>query len=245
VSPRLAGGDSASACGTDPVRAGSGRLWKMVEMFLPRRPVIPDGGRVIAVLVAAGAIALVAILGAHYSDTSQPGRFDRRIDHYLHGLLVDHHRLLEDVADLGGPVAITIVAVVLAAVLFLAGRPRAALLAVVAPALAAAITEWLLKPLIGRTLGGFYSFPSGHTTGIFAVAFVVVVAMLDRSAPRPRAAVALIVCVLSLAIAACVAAALVADHYHYATDTVGGAGVALATVAIVGLGIDLTFDALA
>jgi membrane-associated phospholipid phosphatase len=130
-------------------------------------------------------------------------------------------------------------------VLFVAGRPRAALLAAIGPALAAAITEWVLKPLIGRTLSGAYSFPSGHTTGIFAVAFVVVVAMLDRAPPRPRALVALVVSVLSLVVAAGVAAALVADHYHYATDTVGGAGVALATVAIVGLGIDLTFDALA
>ncbi len=61
-----------------------------------------------------------------------------------------------------------------------AGRSRAGWLDATVDARVEAMLGWhpaftglVLKPIIGRTLGGYLSFPSGHTTGVFAVAAMI------------------------------------------------------------------------
>jgi undecaprenyl-diphosphatase len=109
-------------------------------------------------------------------------------------------------------------------------------LAAVAPAVAGGLTDLVLKPLIDRHIGHGLSFPSGHTTGAFAVAITAAVLLLEGRGIRNPLRVALTV--LSLGLAACVAAAVVALGVHYTTDTIGGFCVALGVVLALALVID-------
>lgn len=173
---------------------------------------------------------------------STPGGIDRSIEPGLSWLGRDH-RLAVDLVGIGNLVSVTVLTVLLVAVLLYLRRPRGAVLAALAPPVASAITEWVLKPIVERTRGGSLSYPSGHTTGIFAVAVVIAMLVLGRARPRPSAAVRAVVAVLALAVAATVAAASVAIGDHYATDAIGGACVAVATVLPIGLVIDAVADA--
>jgi undecaprenyl-diphosphatase len=103
------------------------------------------------------------------------------------------------------------------------------------PPVATALTEWVLKPLVERTRGGSLSYPSGHTTGIFALAIVIVVLMLEPDrCPRP---LRLLVPSAALVVATAVAIASVAAS-HYTTDVLGGVCVAVVTVLALSLIVD-------
>ena len=103
----------------------------------------------------------------------------------------------------------------------------AAAVAVAGPLAAELLTEQVLKPLIDRTgpTGGNF-FPSGHATGVAALATAALF-VLGRNAGRRWALVALPV--LGAWVTG-VAVALVQLHYHYFTDVIGGAAVGIATV---------------
>jgi undecaprenyl-diphosphatase len=199
--------------------------------------VIAARGRGAAVATILVAATVVAGLGLHYAGTDGPGRIDRHADSSLMHLGFSPSAA-DRVSSLGGPLPVTVMALVLAAIMVAVRRPRTAVLALATPALAASITEWVLKPLIGRRLENVYAFPSGHTTGIFAIVFVVIIALCDPRVPRRLAASG---SVLALIVGGCVAVALVAGHEHYATDTIGGACVALATVLVLALVIDASW----
>src|SRR5438270_456568 len=77
-------------------------------------------------------------------------------------------------AAIGGSVLLAVLCVIV-------WRPRAALFALVAAPAAAAVTELVLKPLVHREQHvDALLFPSGHTTGAFALALSVVVLLLPR-----------------------------------------------------------------
>jgi undecaprenyl-diphosphatase len=132
------------------------------------------------------------------------------------------------------PVAVMTSVLVLACLV--TRRWRGAVLAVVAVPAAAGVAELVLKPLVGRTLMGALSFPSGTEARVFAVAAVFAVLMADPIRPRIPAAVRLALTVAVLLAAVAVAVALVVLGQHYFTDTVGGAAlgtaVALATALV-------------
>jgi undecaprenyl-diphosphatase len=200
-------------------------------------PALLQGRRLVAAVIAVAAL-VVAVLGAHYADDRGPGRIDSAIDSRLRHRLHGHLRFLHHLAALGGPLWVAIACVVMAVVFFTTGRRRAALLAVLGPAVAAGVAEFVLKPLINRRLHDYLSFPSGHTTGAVSVAVVIVVVLLGPSRPAwpptlryPLAAVAVLGAVA-------VATALVGSGYHYATDTLGGFCVAIGVVLAVAWVID-------
>ena len=137
-------------------------------------------------------------------------------------------------------------AVVLTLVLVLLRRYRGvALVGIISIPLAVAITEWVLKPLVGRTYNIYataYSFPSGHTASIFATALVAVLALCDRQRPRLPGFVAFMV---GLAVSRWPAPwelRLINTQRHFATDVIGGFCVALATVTAVAFIVDYAFD---
>jgi undecaprenyl-diphosphatase len=194
-----------------------------------------------SVLVTVGICAVVtAALGAHYADTYAAGRIDRALDLRIQARLADHHHLLGHLVTLGNPETVVTLAALLAALCALRRRWRGVALALLGPAVAVVLTEWVLKPLVGRHIGHAYSFPSGHTTGAFAIAVTAAVFIFDSRGIRPSLRVGL--SVLSLGLAACVAAALVGLGYHYSTDTVGGFCVALGAVLGVAVLIDEVAD---
>ena len=100
-----------------------------------------------------------------------------------------------------------------AAVVFRRDRLRAAA-CLVGPAVALITSELLVKPAVGRTLGGVYSYPSGSTVGAAALATAAVIA----APPRWRTATVVVAAVYSL----WMSAAVVSLHWHYPTDALAG-----------------------
>lgn len=201
------------------------------------RLLVPLRARVAAAVLIVGSFIVVTVLGLYYAGTGQPGAFDQRIAHDLRPLRV-HRRLIMRITDLGDPMPVVVLIAALVIVFIALRRWRAALLALLAPGVAVAIAELILKPLVGRTIGGALSYPSGHETATAAIAVVVIVAIADRQPPRlPAFAVVAISALLAVGLV-CIGAALVLRHWHYATDTIGGFGVALGTVLATALAID-------
>ncbi len=113
-------------------------------------------------------------------------------------------------------------------------------LAVLAPAVALALCEYVGKPVVGRLLGGSGSgsFPSGHETGVCSAALVVGVALAQLT--LARRAWALWSGVLGLwAIVAGVG--LVRAGWHYVTDVVGAVALCVVVVFGVALALDRVF----
>jgi undecaprenyl-diphosphatase len=201
---------------------------------------LPTRLRSYAMGLVGACVLITMILGLHYADTTEPGRIDRNLDIRIKARLAEHHGLLERLVNLGDPQVIAAWSILLALVCLLLRRWRGALLCLVGPAIAGGLTDYVLKPLINRDYGGAgYSFPSGHTTGAFAVAMCVIVLLLDRNDLYIELRVVL--GLIGLGLAAGVAASVVGLGYHYATDTVGGFCVALGVV----LGLAILIDLLA
>jgi undecaprenyl-diphosphatase len=92
----------------------------------------------------------------------------------------------------------------------------------------------VVKPLVGRSIGGVLSYPSGSTVGAAALATAAVLAVPTRW----RVATAVVVTVYAL----WMALAVVALQWHYPTDSLAGlaygAGVVLMVDGSVGAAAD-------
>jgi undecaprenyl-diphosphatase len=183
--------------------------------------------------VAIGSAAVTAALGARYAGSSSGPPVPR---------LGGYGWFVEAVVAIGSPVVVTALTALLVVGLAWLRWPRAAVLAALSAPVASALTELVLKPLVDRTRGGSLAYPSGHTTGIFAVATVVVVLVSAVPAGRLRTRTRVWVGGVALAVAVAVASASVVVGDHYATDTVGGACVAVATVLGLGVAVDAVAD---
>jgi membrane-associated phospholipid phosphatase len=135
-----------------------------------------------------------------------------------------------------GPDFAVAVAVLVAAALLLGDR-IAALIALVGPPAALALTEWVLKPLVGRREGldrgvilqratGPLGFPSGHTTAVAALATAAAVVAYRRWGLRGLVGAAPFVAVFPLAMVGTV----VRLHIHVLSDALGGLAVGYGTV---------------
>ena len=81
-----------------------------------------------------------------------------------------HQDLLTRLALPGEKIPMATMIVVIAVICLVTGRVNGAVLAVVAVPGSSVLAEHALKPLVGRTKLGFLSYPSGHTTAMFALA---------------------------------------------------------------------------
>jgi undecaprenyl-diphosphatase len=200
-------------------------------------PLLSDAARLPAAAIVAACALTTALLGTWLGHATHTDRLDTVIDTRVHATLMGHPKLLAVLDRLGDMSAIAGMATVLILACLLWRRYRgAALFAISIPA-AAVITEQLLKPLVGRTLLGFLSFPSGHATGTFALATAITV--LLSGAPGIPRAVRLATEAIAFAVAAAVAAAMIALGFHYFTDAVAGAAVGTGTVLASALVLDL------
>ena len=111
-------------------------------------------------------------------------------------------------------------------------------LAAVATPVAVVLSEYVLKPLVGRTLGGLLSLPSGHATSSFALAGTCALLLLDPPGHRLPGAVRLVLASLALLAATAVAIGMVARGAHYFTDVVAGAAVGTGMVLACALILD-------
>jgi len=99
--------------------------------------------------------------------------------------------------------------------------PRA-LACLVGPPAALVAAELVAKPLVGRTLGGSLSYPSGSTVGAAALACAVVVATPPAFRAVSLVAGSLYTLWMTLAV--------VAAGWHYPTDAFAGVALGVGTV---------------
>lgn len=204
----------------------------------PPRPLLTAAARPLAATVVVACLAVTALLGALVWHQTQAGWLDGSVDLRVRAAAGGHWRLLDFVVLFGRSAQVTVMAAVLTLACVAARRWRGAVLVAIAVPAAGALTEFLLKPLFGRLLSGQLSYPSGHTTGVIALAVTFAVLLADPSRPRLPAAVRLLLAALAFLAAGAVAVAVVALGLHYFTDTIGGAATGTAVVLLTALSID-------
>ena len=163
----------------------------------------------------------------------ETGWVAKAVDAEIRANLDGHPLLVAVLVWPGAPVPTTAMAAALALACFLRGRYAGAALVAVSVPLAAALTELVLKPLIGRTPWGD-PFPSGHVTDVAALATVLIVLLA-----RMPCLLRLVLAITAFLITAAVAFGVIGARLHYFTDTVGGAAVGTGTVLLTALILDL------
>ena len=112
-----------------------------------------------------------------------------------------------------------------------------AALVAISVSVATAITELVLKPLIGGTSWG-NPFPSGHVTSVVALATALTL-LLARTAARVPWLLRLVLALMAFLVAGAVAVGVIGAQMHHFSDTVGGAVVGIGTVLLTALILDL------
>ena len=156
----------------------------------PDRPVgrslLPVAVRPLAMAIVVACVLVTVVLGAWFRHGTQADWVDAAVDARLVTGLGGHPHLLAVLVWPGASVPVTAIAVILALVCALRRRYREAAFVVMSVLLAAVITERLLKPLIDRTFWGALAFPSGHVTGVVALATVATVLLAAAPGRVPR-----------------------------------------------------------
>ncbi len=222
--------------GRVPGRTRRPTAWHRELLVL--RPLLPAAIRPVAVALLAVCVAVTALLGARFTHHTRAGWLDTAVDGRVQASLGGHRVILNLLAGLGDPVPLTAMTAALVLACLTMRRWRGAVLVAVAVPGAAALTERLLKPFIGRTLLGDLSYPSGHATGVFAFAAAFAVVLAGPLRPRLPAAVRVLLALTAFLAAGAVAVSLVALRAHYFTDTVGGAAVGTVVVLLTALILD-------
>jgi undecaprenyl-diphosphatase len=213
---------------------------RLGEVTTPGR-LIGRSARPFALAVLVIAATVTAVLGGWLAGRHTVTAFDVHSRVRIDARFAGHGRTAVVLAALGSTWPVVLATAILVVSMLVRRRLRAVVLAALAPPVAIAITDWVLKPLIDRSMFGGYLYPSGHTTAAFAVATVVVVLLLDESNAGPRL-VRWAGAVAALTVAGLVAVGLVAAGYHFFTDTIGGAGVGISVAVLIALTIDAIAD---
>lgn len=170
---------------------------------------------------AAGCWLLLVVLALVYGGDRRAGVLDRNAADLVSGVPGGVLRVLRSPTDPPLLIALVLLA---AAVLWLLGMRRHALLLVLAPVVAVLLVDVLLKPLIGRRYEGSYlCLPSGHTAAAVSV-FTVLLLVAWSTRWRWLGVLGWLLLTLAAGIA------LIGYGYHYLTDVAGGVCVAAGTV---------------
>jgi membrane-associated phospholipid phosphatase len=202
------------------------------------RPLLPAGGRSLALLTVLACMIIVAAMGAWLAHRSQAGPLDARVDHWLDVHLTTGRGLVLRARGFGNPQWVTVICAALVLASLALRRYRGALLAAIAVPLAGGITEFALKPLFDRRIHGFLSFPSGHVTAVSAMAATGIVLLLGPARPPVPVAARWLGSAVAVLVVLTVAVSVVVGNFHYFTDTIGGAGVGTGTVLATALALD-------
>ena len=194
-----------------------------------------------AILVASASAVAVAGLSSAYWHQGSPGRLDLALQSALNPLSATSRDLLDTIVWLGDWRVVTVLTAAIALTAYRSSGARVAAFSVAATTIAAATSELMLKPLVDRRLDGDLAFPSGHSTGITAIAMVAVILVVALRRPGRAAQFGLISAASAVMLA--VSFALTALGQHYATDAIGGVLVGVGVVNVVALGFDMIGDA--
>lgn len=204
----------------------------------PDRPLISASLRrwAGAVLIACGAIAVV--LGALFAHQTRADAFDRAIDAPFISAFASHQVTAYWLARPGSELPALLMCAAIVVVCLLAGRLDGAILAALGLAVSEGITEHVLKPLFHRTYLGSLTYPSGHTTAIYALIATVTVLLLLPPRPARAAPLRYLILAAAYVLAVVVPVGLMGLRWHYFTDTVGGAAIGIGAVLAVALVLD-------
>ncbi len=185
-------------------------------------PVGRDGGRGAArreIVVGGILVALTALGGIYFAFRPEPAAFDHWIE-----VTSTKGSWFTTVTALRYPFVVILGSVFLAAVTVRRNRPRA-LACLVAPPLALVACELLIKPWVGRSIAGSFSYPSGSTVGAAALATAAVLA----SPSRWRPVTAVVATLFSL----WMAVAVIALRWHFPSDALAGVAFGVGVVMLV------------
>lgn len=194
----------------------------------------------------AACVTVTAVLAVLFVARGKPGWLDSVMDPRFRASQARFPAVVNELPGLGTLIPVTLMTVALVLACLAARRWSAAILAAVAEPAAAGLTEYVLKPSIGQPMwwGTAHSYPSGHATGMFALAATCAVLLLDPPVRRVPGVIRLLLVVVVLLLAAAVAAAMVAIGAHTFTDAVGGATVGIGMVMACALALDLGAEVL-
>ncbi len=203
-------------------------------------PLLPSGVRRPAMIIALGCLVLVVTLGVLFAHQSHGRAVDQAVDSWVMGL---HLRsgALELISQLGDAPAMTVMTAALALGCLAARRLSGAVLAVAGVLLASGLTEAVVKPLVHRTITAshYVTYPSGHTTGLFALSTALAVVLISAPPGRVGPAVRIGIVAAAVVVSGAVGVAMIGLGYHYFTDTVAGAAVGIGVVLGTALLLDL------
>jgi len=203
------------------------------------RPLLPPRLRRPAALLAAGCVVVTAGLALAFGHQVRADRLDAVVDARIRSAVGGYQGPLHLLTRLGGLLSVAELTAALVVACLVTRRWRGAVLAALAVPAAMTLTEFVLKPLVGRSIGGYDSFPSGHATAMFALAASCAVLLANPPRPRLPRAVRLLLVAGAILVAVAVPVAMVALGYHYFTDIVAGTAVGIGTVLLIALLIDL------
>ncbi len=178
-------------------------------------------------------------IGALFAHQSRPDALDAVIRGWILGMHI-HPTDMAVFSRIGGATVTAALTAALALGCLAVRRVSGAVLAVVGVVVASALTEWVVKPIVDRTITihHYVSYPSGHTTGLFAVSAALAVVLLSARSGRSWRAVRVAAVAAAVVVSCAVGVAMVALEFHYFTDTVAGAAVGTGVV----LGIAFVLD---
>ena len=202
----------------------------MAQQLLPRRLRLP------AAALLAACVIVTAVL-AVFGGWGQQGWLDSAIDPRIQAGLGRFPALLSWLPDFGTLSPVTLMSLALATGCLAARRWSGAVLVAVAVHAAIVLTEYVLKPSVGRAIG--QSFPSGHATSMFALAAICAVLLVAPPGRRVPGAIRLLLVLIALLLAAAVASAMVAIGAHSFTDAVAGTAVGTGVVLACALTLDV------
>jgi membrane-associated phospholipid phosphatase len=202
-------------------------------------PLLAAPARVWAGVLLALCAILVMVLGALFAHQATADRLDHAIDAPVIAWFGGHRGLGDWLIFPGSPLPAGVLAAAIGVACLFAGRLNGAVLAVAAVPVADGLSDGLLKPLVHRAYLGALTYPSGHTTAVFALAATVAVLVLASPQRGGTWALRVLIPVAACVLACVVAIALVGLRFHYFTDTVAGAALGIGTVCGLALLLDL------
>jgi membrane-associated phospholipid phosphatase len=200
-----------------------------------RTLLLPPAARRLAVIILVICVLVIAIQGVWIRHGMETSWVDAAVNAKVVAGLGGHPRLLAVLVWPGEPAPLTAMTAALALACVLRRWYEGAALVAISVPLATAVTELVLKPLIGGTSWG-NPFPSGHVTSVVALAAALTVLL----ARVPRRLCLLLACTAFL-VAGVVAIGVIGANMHHFSDTIGGAAVGIGTVLLTALILDLLF----
>jgi membrane-associated phospholipid phosphatase len=205
----------------------------------PGRPLLAASARSWAGALLACCAVFVALLGVLFAHQAKADWLDHAIDSPIITWFGGHPGLALRLAAPGSLIPAGVLSAAIVISCLLAGRLNGAVLAAAAVPAAVGLNDGLLKPLVHRTYLGVLTYPSGHTTAMFALAAVVTVLLLISPRPAKARVLRVLIAAAACVLGGAVAIAVIGLRWHYFTDTVAGAAVGIGTVCGLALILDL------